>query len=513
MGEPEKKTDFFWGVATSAYQAEGGYNGKGEPQTNWAAAERAEQVMPLGRSADFWHRYEEDFERCREMGLNAFRMGIEWSRVQPTFEATGNEAPEFDAGAIEHYAKMIASCRQHGLEPVVTLHHFTHPAWLGPDPWIEGTGVEAFERFVKYAVPEVNRLLVNVHDVEPIHWYITINEPNMLALNSYLGRQFPAKKAPGLHKVSMCCQNLLRAHVRAYDAIHTLYETEGWARPMVSLNNYCSDLYWSDKYWIDLLTAHERKVRAEDIRKEILGAADRFERDFRAAKIPLRKDFPYYIGAAVKRFSNWLGRRIFDEETVRPILEEIQRCGRPSVMDFIGLDYYDPFAAHAFRLPVIWDHEFKSRSFRSWLMNSITSKWWDWRVLPRGLQFFVELWSREYGGRPILIAENGMALRRRPDQSWTKRRDQMTRSEFIKRHVAEVEILRESGYPLVGYLHWSLFDNYEWGSYTPRFGLFSIDFSAGTDRQEEDHFGDRPSETYKKLVAAARAREVRERVK
>jgi 6-phospho-beta-galactosidase len=54
--------------------------------------------------------------------------------------------------------------------------------------------------------------------------------------------------------------------------------------------------------------------------------------------------------------------------------------------------------------------------------------------------------------------------------------------------------------PLIGYMHWSLTDNYEWGSYTPRFGLFSIDFEAGTDRTIEDHLGDRPSETYARLI-------------
>ena len=74
---------FLWGVATSAYQSEGGYNGRGQPQTNWATVEEKRTVMISGRTADFWTRYEEDFARCREMGLTAFRLGIEWSRVQP----------------------------------------------------------------------------------------------------------------------------------------------------------------------------------------------------------------------------------------------------------------------------------------------------------------------------------------------------------------------------------------------------------------------------------------------
>ncbi len=65
--------DFFWGVATSGYQSEGGYNGPGEPLNNWAWAEQNGDVVPSGRTADFWTLSHEDFGRCREMGLNAFR--------------------------------------------------------------------------------------------------------------------------------------------------------------------------------------------------------------------------------------------------------------------------------------------------------------------------------------------------------------------------------------------------------------------------------------------------------
>ena len=86
--------DFLWGVATSAYQAEGGYNGAGQPRTNWAAAEERGDVAVCGDAADFWRRCETDFARCREMGLNAFRLGIEWSRVWP------RRAHEWDEAAL-----------------------------------------------------------------------------------------------------------------------------------------------------------------------------------------------------------------------------------------------------------------------------------------------------------------------------------------------------------------------------------------------------------------------------
>jgi beta-glucosidase/6-phospho-beta-glucosidase/beta-galactosidase len=136
-------------------------------------------------------------------------------------------------------------------------------------------------------------------------------------------------------------------------------------------------------------------------------------------------------------------------------------------------------------------------------MNSITSKWWDWRVLPRGLHFFCELYYTEYE-LPLVIAENVMAQRRRHGQRGHHRRDRMTRSQFLRLHVHEVNRIREQGIPLIGYLYWSLFDNYEWGTYTPRFGLFTIDYQQGTDRIALDDYGDEPSRTYAELIAQSR---------
>ena len=98
-----------------------------------------------------------------------------------------------------------------------------------------------------------------------------------------------------------------------------------------------------------------------------------------------------------------------------------------------------------------------------------------------------------------------MALRRKFDNSIAHpRRDRLTRSEFLKAHVAEIAAFWQSRCRF-GYLHWSITDNYEWGSYTPRFGLFSIDFTNHAERLAVDHLGDRPSETYARLVAQCRS--------
>jgi beta-glucosidase/6-phospho-beta-glucosidase/beta-galactosidase len=492
--------EFLWGVATSAYQAEGGYNGPGQPLTNWAAAEQRRDVATAGATADFWHRYEEDFARCRELGLNAFRLGLEWSRIQPAREGAPEGPPPFDHAALDHYAAMLAACQRSGLEPVVTLHHFVHPAWLGTDPWLEETTAAHFAEYVRMAVGYVNARLTR-----PVRWFITINEPNMLVLNSYLGRQFPAGHGPGFKPMIAAYNQLLRAHVLAYAALHDLYEERHWPAPLVTFNNYCSDVYWSDKLLLDLVCVRERGVEREQVEEYVCRRARGFEAAFEAAHIPLHKDMAYYFGAAFKRLGNWLGSRRFNAANFAPFLDTIYAQRRTRFVDYIGIDYYDPFAAHAFRLPVLWDHEFKNRSFRSWMLATVTSKWWDWRVLPRGLHFFCKHYAEDFG-RAVLIAENGMALRRRPGSPRRTRRDRMTRSQFLRLHVHEVAKIRADGVPLAGYLHWSLFDNYEWGTYTPRFGLYSIDYPNSLDRLVEDPDGDRPAETYAALIAEVRAK-------
>ncbi|MEI8341418.1 MAG: family 1 glycosylhydrolase [Verrucomicrobiota bacterium] len=495
---------FLWGVATSAYQSEGGYNGAGEPQTNWASAEAANDAARTGTSAEFWTRYPEDFSRCREMGFNAFRIGLEWSRIQPTHCNEQGPAPVFDFAALDHYAEMIAECRRSGMQPVVTLHHFVHPAWLGKDPWLDPAVLEQFDAYVTTTISTINDALVQKHGQSPIHYYVTINEPNMFVLNTYFGTQFPSGGHYGPQTVNRCYNQLLRAHIRAYNIIHDLYEKRSWPAPAVTLNNFCSDLYWMDKLLPDLLSARERGVARGDVSTYILGKANEFKVAFEEARIPLHKNISYRLGSILKWFINRLWHGRFSAETFAPLLDAIYESPRPRLFDYVGIDYYDPFMEHLFRLPVLWDHEFKNKSLRSWVMNTITSKWWDWRVLPQGLHFFCKYYSEDFGHRPLLIAENGMALRRRPDNRHSHRRDRITRSEFLRLHVREVVRMVNEGIPIIGYLHWSLFDNYEWGSFTPRFGLFSIDYTLGTGRLAEDHMGDRPSETYRMLIREAR---------
>jgi beta-glucosidase/6-phospho-beta-glucosidase/beta-galactosidase len=490
---------FFWGVATSGYQVEGGFNRQGEPRTNWALAEEKGEVEPLGDAAHFWSHYEADLDRCLSMGLSAFRLSIEWSRVQPSFHPGDRMVPDFDQSAIERYARLIGACFERGLEPIVTLHHFVHPDWLKADPWLHASIRPAYHQYVEAVLTGINEhLLQEGHPV--IRYLITINEPNMLVLNTYLGAQFPSHAHRTLETALRAINGLLVTHIEAYNRIHDLYERQGWEKPMVTLNNYCSDVYWFDKGLMDLLASREKGILPNGILPYLQLESERFESSLQSFEQALHLRLTRWLGRGIRSLIHALARRKLGPESFREILVALNDSQRVRVFDLIAIDYYDPFCAHIVRFPSFDDLEFKSATLRSWLLNAVSSKWWDWRALPKGLRFFCETALSAYPDRDLLIAENGMALRRRRDNQHSHRRDRLTRSEFLAMHVAEVRAMLEAGWPLLGYLHWSLLDNYEWGTFSPRFGLFSLDYEQGSDRLATDHLGDCPSETYADLI-------------
>lgn len=501
---PCQPPSFLWGAASSGYQCEGGYNGPGEPQNNWSEAEEDGRVMRTGRATRFWSRYEEDFARCRDIGLNAFRLSIEWSRVQPAPTRHRSEPPPFDAAALDGYADRIASCRAHGLEPVVTLHHFTHPAWLGLDAWLDERTPALFEHFAATSIEHINRRLTGPHGQPPIHWFVTLNEPNMLVINTYFNRHFPGGDRRGMAVAVKAYNHILSAHVRAYNTLHDLYEKSRWPAPRITMNTFCSDVYWSEKMLLDLLCVRERGVRTEALKDYLRAQSTQLHHSLLKAELPFQTDPFVWLGRVFHFVINLLAPRHAIKDTFAVFLKTLENSPRNRVLDYLGLDYYDPFTGHLFRPPSSRDLEFKNASLRGTLMDSLARKWWDWHMLPEGLHFFCTYYAQEYG-RPILIAENGMALRRKFDNSVAHpRRDRLTRSEFLKAHVKQIRRLLDEKVPLLGYLHWSITDNYEWGSYTPRFGLFTVDYLNDASRLHVDHLGDRPAETYARLIAEFR---------
>jgi beta-glucosidase len=192
---------FLWGAATAAHQVEGG-----NWNNDWWAWEHAPETKCVEPSADacdhFW-RYPDDIELLRDLGFGAYRFSLEWSRIEP-------EDGEFSIAALDHYARMIESCRDHALVPVVTYHHFTSPRWLAArGGWLAPEVVDRFARFCERAT---------AHFGNEVGIGCTINEPNVVSFMGFIAGEF----APGhndLGEYATVNEHMVAAHRKAYDAI------------------------------------------------------------------------------------------------------------------------------------------------------------------------------------------------------------------------------------------------------------------------------------------------------
>ncbi|WP_169239529.1 family 1 glycosylhydrolase [Candidatus Roseilinea sp. NK_OTU-006] len=197
--------NFKWGTATAAHQVEG--NNTNNQWWQWEQTHK--RIMNGDRSGiacDWWNNAEADFDRMVALGLNAHRLSVEWSRIEP-------REGRFDSAALDRYRAMLLALRQRGIEPMVTLHHFTNPCWLEERRAWEDADVivPLFRRFTEKVVHALGDLC---------DLWCTINEPNVYATMGYLsGGRMP----PGLQDARLAAQvlrNMLIAHAVAYETLH-----------------------------------------------------------------------------------------------------------------------------------------------------------------------------------------------------------------------------------------------------------------------------------------------------
>ena len=191
--------DFVFGVATAAYQVEGNI------ENDWSHWERSQSLQhSAGAGVDHWNRYQDDYQLARDVGAGAFRISLEWARIEP-------ERGRFDDGALDAYRTRLLAMRAAGLNPVVTLHHFTHPRWFHTEtPWHTPESVTAFRNYARACTAVLRGLDALV---------LTFNEPVVLMLGGYVRGVIP----PGLAEPNLALPalaNMARAHVAAREELH-----------------------------------------------------------------------------------------------------------------------------------------------------------------------------------------------------------------------------------------------------------------------------------------------------
>ncbi|HJS99288.1 MAG TPA: family 1 glycosylhydrolase [Terriglobales bacterium] len=209
---------FLWGVSTAAYQVEGGHS---DSQWHaWEAAGRIKSGDRRGLACNWWQDEEPDFDLARGLGLNALRLSVEWSRLEP-------RKGEWNGQAAERYRAMLSALRQRGIQPFVCLHHFSHPLWLEQKGgFLCPQAEELFERFARRMVEALGDLCQD---------WVTFNEPNVYAALGYVLGEFPPGRKGELLNAIRVMSSMGRAHARAYRAIHRAQPRArvGWAHNYV----------------------------------------------------------------------------------------------------------------------------------------------------------------------------------------------------------------------------------------------------------------------------------------
>lgn len=194
---------FLWGAATAAHQVEGG-----NTNNDWYDWEqRGRTKEPSGIAVDHYNRYLEDFDLAASLGHNAYRMSVEWSRIEP-------ERGVYSREVMLHYRAMLKAARDRGLKTFVTLHHFTTPLWATKEgTWADPEIVQRFGDFAAYIIPNIGDLVDS---------WITLNEPNVVALLGYGVGITP----PGMQdqsKLGLVLANFMKAHAKAYHLIKAFF--------------------------------------------------------------------------------------------------------------------------------------------------------------------------------------------------------------------------------------------------------------------------------------------------
>ncbi|HEV7673731.1 MAG TPA: family 1 glycosylhydrolase [Candidatus Angelobacter sp.] len=210
--------DFAWGVATSSHQVEGGNS-----NNQWAAWEQRGRIKSrdlVGFACDWWHNAEEDFDLAKSLGVNALRLSVEWSRIEP-------QEGQWDESALARYRQMLKALQDRDIRPFVTLHHFTNPQWLeAKAAFANPESVRLFQRFTQRVVGALGDLCCD---------WATFNEPNVYVSLGYFLGEFPPGKKGHVLEAARVTRNLCLAHAAAYRVIHSLQTDAnvGWAQHYV----------------------------------------------------------------------------------------------------------------------------------------------------------------------------------------------------------------------------------------------------------------------------------------
>ena len=412
------------GAATAAHQVEG----NNIHSDLWAMEhmKHTSFIEPSLDAVDHYNRYEKDIKLMADAGLNAYRFSIEWARIEP-------EEGHFDSEAVDHYKAVIACCKKYGIEPFVTLHHFSSPKWLiSKGGWEASTTPEDFAHYVRFIIGELG---------SELHYICTINEANMgiqvAAIAERYKRQMMAQmqaaqsggnSADGSVQVGINLQKMMEGQKAAAAENLEVFGVEK-VENFTSMRTREGDLL--------ILKAHElakKEIKAlyPDIKvgltlslHDIQPQEDGMER----AKKEWDEEFMHYLPYI--KDDDFLGV----QNDTRSLIGADGQLPNPDGAELTQMNY---------------------------------------EFYPEALEHVLRKVAKDFHG-DLYVTENGIATA-----------DDTRRVAFIDTALKGIVSCINDGLPVKSYFHWSLLDNFEWQKgYSMTFGLIAVDRSTQTRHPKE----------------------------
>ena len=407
---------FFIGAATAAHQVEG--NNRNSDYWAQELLPHTSFAEPSGIACDHYSRYEEDIRLLAEAGLNAYRFSVEWARIEP-------EEGKFDEAEIEHYRKVIACCRRNGVEPIVTLLHFTSPVWLiRKGGWEAESTIEDFRRYAAFVTERLG---------SELKYICTINEANMGLQLAAISKRF-----------MLMAQQAAARQAAAPDA----KKAEGTVQVGMNFEKMMENMKFAAMENAQVFGTPQPQVFVSSRTEE----GDRLVcRAHQAAKEAIKALYPEMkVGITLS-------------------IHDLQAL--PGGEDFVEKEWDEEFRHY---LPFIRDDDFLG------VQNYTRTQYgpqgqlpcpegaeltqMDYEFYPEALEHVIRRAHQEFRG-DLIVTENGVAVA-----------DDARRVEFIRRALQGVENCLADGIPVKGYMYWSLMDNFEWQKgFSMTFGLIAVD--------------------------------------
>ncbi|XP_061162617.1 lactase/phlorizin hydrolase-like, partial [Saccostrea echinata] len=435
---------FVWSAATAAYQVEGGWNEGGRGPSVWDTwvheYKHVEKNDTGDVACDSYHKYKEDVQLLRNLGVSHYRFSISWPRIFPdgTKESLNQEG-------INYYNNLINELIKYNITPMVTLFHWDLPQALEDDGgWLNESTVYHFRDYAEVCFREFG---------DRVRLWISFNEPGLTAWTCYgNGGMAPGRSGhPGTYPY-IVTRNIILAHAEGYHVLKDKFAHQngqygitysiGWAEPL-------------DPFNPDDIEASERRLQ--------------FDAGWFLNPIYVNGNYPDIMVQKVAEKSR--AQNLSESRLPRFSEEEKQRINQTA--DFFGLNHYSSSYTFPQKNDIsdisYWaDQDIGSKNDPKWLGSG--SSWLF--VTPFGLRKVLNWVKNTYNNIPVYITENGVSDRNGSLEDYN-------RVYFYRNYINEMlKAIRLDGCNVKGYTAWSFMDNFEWNTgYAEKFGMHYVNFS------------------------------------